>query len=314
MNCLFCGRLMSAWVSSPIDPKTRRPTRYGSAEMCPSCDIGSIVPQPTPDEVPDFYTLDNYYTQGSSHFEKVAPTLADRILTKLAWQIDHGAPVDLDKITSRFTRPGSVCDLGCGNGDYLIGLKGRGWAPTGVEPDPAARTLLAARGVDSYPGTAEQLPAAITGSRFDLVILTHVLEHCLDPRLALHNAASLLKQGGLLLVEVPNKDCAHFDMLGAGSECYDAPRHLFFFGPVGLRRQIEMQGLIVQQEYQHGFTRHHSPGWRATERRIRNEMIAAGANPVPPDHSWGRSLFLLLQEAITSRNYDATGLWARKPR
>jgi SAM-dependent methyltransferase len=238
IECFFCGEPLSPWISSPIDPKTKKMTAYGSAAICVKCDIAAITPQPSAAEIPQFYKLDNYYTRGRDHFEEVKLTMADRVLGKLAWHFDRGYQNWLEDIQFRFSRPGSVCDLGCGSGGYLLGLIEYGWTATGVEPDPVARVLLSSRGVDVYDGTAEMLPKAISDNRFDLVIATHVLEHCLNPTLAIENASGLLKPGGYLLVEVPNKDCVHFETFGAGSECYDAPRHLFFFGPSSLRRLV----------------------------------------------------------------------------
>jgi 2-polyprenyl-3-methyl-5-hydroxy-6-metoxy-1,4-benzoquinol methylase len=283
--------------------------------LCEACDIASVVPRPSPAELADFYRLDNYYTQGEGHFEKVRNTSADKVLVKLAWLLDRGSEISVDNIVSKFSGPASVCDLGCGSGKFLTGLKDRGWSATGVEPDPAAQSFLSDRGLDVHRGTAEHPPEAIRGRQFDLVIMTHVLEHCLNPDAALNNAAGLIKPGGLLLLEVPNKDCVHFRTFGAGSECYDAPRHLFFFGPDGLRRLVERQNLAVEEQYEHGLTRHHAANWRATERKIRDTILAAGGKQLPPSHTWLRSAILLAQEFLSPprQRYDAIGLWARKP-
>jgi len=151
---------------------------------------------------------------------------------------------------------------------------------------------------DIFPGTAERLPSEIMARRFDLVIMTHVLEHCRDPLLGLRNAAAILRRGGLLWLEVPNKDCVHFRMFGAASECYDAPRHLHFFGPNGLAALTKQAGFEIANT-RGGLARHHSPSWRATERRIRNYLLTHQASTIPPDHTFARSVFLLLKSACT---------------
>src|SRR5262245_21758111 len=133
--CLFCGRPTVPWLASPVDPKTGRTTPYGSAMICNVCGIGAVHPHPSAAEIQTFYDLDNYYTHNRSHFKKATATIADRILVKLAWQLDRGHQVNLDKILDKLSSPGSVCDLGCGSGEFLIGLMENGWSAKGVEPD-----------------------------------------------------------------------------------------------------------------------------------------------------------------------------------
>jgi SAM-dependent methyltransferase len=312
-KCPFCGTATQPWIKCPIDPKTGKSTRFANAALCPTCDIGAIDPMPKAEEISAFYDLETYYTHGKGHFEDAPNTIADRVLTKLAWLFDHGVTLSVEKVVSRFGGKGSVCDLGCGTGDYLIGLASHGWDVTGVEPDAKARAFVRSRGFDAYDGTAELIPDAIKDIRFDLVIMTHVLEHCRSPAVALANAVGLLKPGGRLLLEVPNKDCFHFRTFGGGSECYDAPRHLFFFGKIGLRNLLKTSNMQIEEFYYHGLTRHHLPSWRATEQKIRKFIIAEGGGP-PPAHTWAFSFWLLLRElgASPDQRYDAIGLWARK--
>lgn len=308
MNCRFCGGHRLPWICCPIDQKTGKSTDYGDAFLCSACDIAAIEPLPSEQEIPGFYTLDSYYTQGASHFIKARTTLADRALTKLAWWLDGTTPLSPDQFQGR----GAVCDLGCGNGACLKEFVRLGWTVAGVEPDDKARSMIDLP--DIFPGTAERLPNEIMARRFDLVIMTYVLEHCRDPLLALRNAAAILRRGSLLWLEVPNKDCAHFRMFGAASECYDAPRHLHFFGPNGLAALTKRAGFEIIREYAWGLTRHHSPSWRATERKIRNCLLTHEAATIPPDHTFARSAFLLLRELLAPKTdrCDAIGLIARR--
>ena len=64
----------------------------------------------------------------------------------------------------------------------------------GVEPDPRAVRVARERGLDVMEGTAEQLPAEVQDRRYDLIVFSHVLEHTLDPVLALANARELLTE------------------------------------------------------------------------------------------------------------------------
>lgn len=78
-------------------------------------------------------------------------------------------------------------------------------------------------------------------SFFDVVSLSHVLEHMLDPEAVVERMRYYLKCGGLVLIEVPNDDR---DILFAPSRTSDLP-HLHFFGLKGLTQLVERSGFEI---------------------------------------------------------------------
>ena len=119
---------------------------------------------------------------------------------------DDSVEIDDSWVQKHFSQRARVCDLGCGNGSVLTRLSRLGHEVTGVEPDSAAREIARGMGHRVLSGTAEELPDEIRNERFDRIVMTHVLEHCLDPRLAVSNAAGLLAERGLLIIETPNNE------------------------------------------------------------------------------------------------------------
>ena len=106
----------------------------------------------------------------------------------------------------RFVRPpGRMLDLGCGDGTVLWLARRDGWQVEGVElfPEHAAMVQrthgfpVTASDIESYRGT----PAA-----WDVVVLTHVLEHLPDPIGALERIRELLAGRGVGILEFPNID------------------------------------------------------------------------------------------------------------
>ena len=183
----------------------------------------------------------------------------------------------------RRDRPGpSVCDLGCGNGTFLAGMAALGFDAVGVEPDDAARGPARARGLDVRPGTAEHLPPDLHGP-FDAVVLTHVLEHCLDPLRALANARALLKPAGTLLCETPNNQALGLAWSGGAWRWLDVPRHLNFFTARSLRLACERVGLRFGQVRFSGYTRQFQSEWIAEEQAIsRRDRHPPRLPPAPP--------------------------------
>ncbi len=107
--------------------------------------------------------------------------------------------------------PGSVVlDLGCGNGSFLSLFRDRGWRLYGVDFSPTGIELAK----QSFPEidftlADAELPAGDLLKRvgpMDLIISTEVIEHLYNPKAFLHNAYSLLKPGGILVLTTPTTD------------------------------------------------------------------------------------------------------------
>jgi 2-polyprenyl-3-methyl-5-hydroxy-6-metoxy-1,4-benzoquinol methylase len=133
-----------------------------------------------------------------------------------------------DVSTFPFRRRGRLLDVGCGTGELLAVWSVQQESCVGVEPKQTV--ALAARertGLDIRPGTLfdHQFPP----ESFDVVTISHVLEHVPDARALLSRAADLLRPGGELLVWVPNFESLLRPWMGAGWFPYEIPRHLWHF-------------------------------------------------------------------------------------
>ncbi len=320
-GCILCGGEREDWLNCPIDAKTLRPTPYGRVSRCRDCGLGAVEPLPSPEELPAFYRLEAYYTHGESHFQKgEAVSFADRVRDHLAWRFDKGGPARAEPLIALSGKPAGeirVLDIGCGHGNLLKRFKALGAEAAGLDPDPEAVENLVKAGIAAHQGTGEAPPASLEGQSFDIVIMTHSLEHCLDPVKALATAFSLTRPGGIFLCEVPNCACTHFERFNIISEMFDAPRHLYFFTPGNLCKAMGDAGFVVESDYYDGFQRHFSNSWRATENHIRDGVVKDGGatSALPPKHSKSETIRLLMETALASKEkkYDCVGFIARRP-
>jgi SAM-dependent methyltransferase len=101
----------------------------------------------------------------------------------------------------------AILDAGCGDGMMALRLARRGCRVVGVSHDAEQIARLAGHAADQAAFRVHDLAlgGAVEGS-FDTVVCFDVLEHILDDRTALANVAAPLRQGGRLLVTVPNRE------------------------------------------------------------------------------------------------------------
>ena len=148
-----------------------------------------------------------------------------------------------------------VLDVGCANGFLGSVLKERGCTVVGVELDAADAEEAKAVLDDVIVGNVEELDLVETlgPGRFDVVIFGDVLEHLRDPLSPLRQARHLLKQGGCVVISIPN--VAHGSVrlsLLRGEFPYRDLRlldntHLRFFTQKSAQRLLTENGFVVRE-------------------------------------------------------------------
>jgi SAM-dependent methyltransferase len=140
----------------------------------------------------------------------------------------------------------SHLDVGCSAGMLLdrvrIDLDGK--QSVGVEPSDEHREYVARKGFNVYSTYAEMKQAV--KERFDLVTMSHVLEHMADPvDFLVKIREESVSSCGLLVLEVPNL-FAH--------ECYEIA-HLFAFSKKTIVNVCRAAGFKVVEIVNHGLPR-----------------------------------------------------------
>ncbi len=317
--CQLCGDSIDHWMTMPIDPKKETPCKHGKLFRCRNCSFGMTLPRPPQDEIGTFYRLDNYYTHGKSHF--AAPgvrTLIDRLRLRLAWMLDFGEQMDAKMIDQLLPQKSAeICDIGCGSGSLARDLNALGHRVVGVEVDQDAIRQATARGVKVREGTIERLPDAVASRQFDLVIMFNVLEHILDPILAVRAVAKLLKPGGQFICIVPNNASVGLADSGLAWEPLDVPRHLNFFVPANLQTICEHAGLTRQRLFFRCYCRQFTNEWINTERRIYDAIVRTKSSATKNlrQNSRLRAWRLLARTALAraEAKYDQVGIIAQRP-
>ena len=172
-----------------------------------------------------------------------------------------------DNFPARHPSTITVLDIGCGNGSQLaLPLARGGFSVTGIDPD--ASSITHAIGLSEGVASARFLRASVdeVAEMFDVVILSEVLEHVVDPAGLLKSGERRLNSDGLVIVTTPN-GYGEFELdswlFGAlrmqrvvdklasnrskvmSSTDNDASGHIQFFTRGRLYRMFRMCGLTV---------------------------------------------------------------------
>lgn len=205
--------------------------RYRSVGLARCTDCGLLFHSHTPADARDEYVNGAYVARHVDYVEeeRAAMHIAER---RADWLL-------------RFTRPGTLLELGSGRGFFLDAARRRRFESLGVEPSPD----LAERARDEFAvevkqGFLDQVD--LSDRRFDSVCMFHVFEHVEDPVELLGQVAERLSANGLLVLEVPNIASA---MARRRAEGWGAVQpgnlHITQFTPVTLRRVVQSAGFEV---------------------------------------------------------------------
>ena len=142
--------------------------------------------------------------------------------------------------------PGTLVDIGCGNGQFLRIAMQLGWQAWGVDIDPKAVATARRTGAKviqgGFPGTG--LPS----QHFDIVTLSHVIEHVHDPIAAFREIFRILKPDGQIWLATPNIQSFGHERFGADWRGLEPPRHLVLFTRNSLETALISTG-FVEIEY-----------------------------------------------------------------
>jgi SAM-dependent methyltransferase len=215
--CL-CGGTVFEPVSTYDRYRIRQP-----AVICRNCGLVQLRPRMTDDALKWFYASDHYRALYN-------PEVLELTEARFKAMLPRARAAFLDSALAG-RKVGSVLEVGCAAGQNLYGFFKSGKQVVGYDLGPKGLAFGRSLGMDLRHGSY----ADIEGGPYDLIILSHVLEHFNDPPAALKAIASHLSADGRFYIEVPDNDefC-----LGALQNA-----HVFYFSEPTLRATLARCGL-----------------------------------------------------------------------
>jgi SAM-dependent methyltransferase len=117
-----------------------------------------------------------------------------------------------------YARNGVWLDIGIGNGALLFTAQEYGFEPIGTDLRADNISILSSFGIEAHATDITELQLS---SECSVISMADVLEHMAFPKLGLAAANRLLRDEGVLLISMPNKDSMLWKMLnGSGANPY----------------------------------------------------------------------------------------------
>jgi len=136
-------------------------------------------------------------------------------------------------------------EIGSGSGSFTRAAQGEGIRLRGLEISASAVLRAREQGTANIEtGTIEK--AVGEGWIFDAVILFHVLEHLPDPRDFMKDLSAVLREGGMLILQVPNTDSWQAKIFGRRWYGLDCPRHVCNYSLKSLEALLGGSGFKIR--------------------------------------------------------------------
>lgn len=232
--CDLCGS--SEFMNyCDLEGKTKR-----SVFICKKCSLTYLYPIPSVDELNDFYRQDYRKKYSQQNFVTNEVVAYEQ---KRATRVTEMVRRYFNKDTSK------ILDIGCSSGTLLKNLYklSSHCELYGIEMNDNYRKFIVDSGIaDQNNITNDNITMYCSGqkNKFDLITIVHVLEHLKNPKDVLVSIYRLLKDDGILYVEVPNLKTPYNNL----REKYFAIYHLTYFTDFTLRKMLEKVGFKILEE------------------------------------------------------------------
>ncbi|MFH1314608.1 MAG: class I SAM-dependent methyltransferase [Candidatus Eisenbacteria bacterium] len=244
-TCYLCGS---------ATPETSLNTRELAVIRCGSCGLRFSHPAPAPEALLEL-NLKNRACYSPPTEKRLHAAVRTMVMEANGDYPEAGitGTVVARLVPRRFTPDviryiphGKILDVGFGSGKMLDWLKAHRWETWGIDFSINAVEVMSLKGHHVVTADVERDNLdLLSRGYFDVIRLSHILEHLRDPIGALKRLRPLLKPDGRIVVSIPNLESTAARILGRDCTMLNIPRHLYFFSPAVLETVLMKSGFTV---------------------------------------------------------------------
>jgi len=237
VDCFHCGSPQSTHLTSTRDYNYKTCDNEFEFVRCDICGQVYLKNRPVLSALPIIYP---------KSYEAYAPQIGSK--SPLARVKQYFIRKKLRSLKKYARRDGHIMEVGCGSGDLLRLAKCYGdptWHLYGVDITDTHFPALRTAGITVFATRFEDMDGF--EGKLDIIIMNQVIEHLADPNAIIRKAKTMLRQGGVLIMETPalgSWDARLFTRHGLW-EGWHAPRHWQVFDEASLSAVITKSGLTT---------------------------------------------------------------------
>jgi SAM-dependent methyltransferase len=232
VSCPNCNTDSWRVVARPVSHSPQIEGQF-SIVCCTSCHLRYLNPRPDRKSLGEFYEI----LQAKSSLQPTDETLPKREnWLKQSWhRLNYSNPL-LSMIDQT-----PVLDIGCGRGELIADLVQQGYEAHGLEFDSFAVADCLKKGLKVTQGSIEDFE--LPKNYYKCIVLSHTLEHLIDPVATLRKIAEALPSCGKLAIAVPYVNSPMVKLFGDAWHGWDPPFHLLHFDKNTMQQICQKAGL-----------------------------------------------------------------------
>ena len=241
-NCLVCHGLLCRVMEGVIDTRFGIDTSF-IISKCNNCNLEQTTPLPNQMEMNALYEqFYNFSGESNTRYTQLRGKFINSFFYR-TWLAFDG-----DISFQRVSGTGKLLDVGCNEGRSLGFYQGHGFSAEGLELNSKAAEVARRKGFIVYGSTLEGFS---TENKYDVIVLSNVLEHSLSPDTMLLHIHRLLKPNGQVWISCPNSQSWLRTVFGRYWINWHVPFHVVHFSPdtlVEMLNKSQFEKVSMRQE------------------------------------------------------------------
>jgi 2-polyprenyl-3-methyl-5-hydroxy-6-metoxy-1,4-benzoquinol methylase len=135
-----------------------------------------------------------------------------------------------------------ILEVGAGEGIYSKFFYNKGYDVTATDINKPSMQKLKKLGINIKTGDFSKMNFNI---KFDIVIMSHCIEHFYNPKVIVKKLKSLLNKNGIIFLKTPNSDFLFLELVKNYTYVFDIPRHINIFSKKSLRTLFEKENFNI---------------------------------------------------------------------
>jgi SAM-dependent methyltransferase len=236
-RCVACGdsSMINLWAK-----KRSSDGNIFNIFRCSSCGSGFLNPRPTSAYLEGIYAFSGHGLKEPLPLNQVLENEREYPNSRVDAKrmIFKAGKMLKNRVTNK------ALDVGSGYGFYSAELLNAGFRVTAINPAKWENDVF--EQMNKFRPIEKYIEDFKPSEKFDLVIMSQVLEHICNVEDILKKTRTLLSHDGIVVIAVPSIDSIWVKISGVRERlCFNLPEHLNYFSTRGLFRLVERTGYRI---------------------------------------------------------------------